>query len=165
MKRDLLRGLGRWGIARSRLGSSIAVTAISLLAFCPAASASASTTIRISNDGGGSISARVSEIRNIRSLGQKVEIQAGYCNSACTLYLGLPNTCVSPNARFGFHGPQLATKGLTMLPSQFEKWSQIMADHYPQQLRHWFMNSARHSTDLITVKGDQLFALGISHCA
>ncbi|MVO18575.1 hypothetical protein [Parasedimentitalea huanghaiensis] len=162
MKRYRLRGFGRRGLVRSRLGNLFAFAAMSLLAFTPAASAS--TTIRISNDGGGSIAARVSEIESIRSRGQKVEIRVGYCNSACTLYLGLPNTCVSPGARFGFHGPQIATKGLTMLPSQFEKWSQVMANHYPRPLRNWFMNSARHSTDLITIKGDQLIALGVSQC-
>lgn len=162
MKRFRLHGFGRRGLVRSRLGNLLSIAAMSLLVFAPAVTAS--TTIRISNDGGGSIAARVSEIESIRSRGQKVEIRVGYCNSACTLYLGLPDTCVSPNARFGFHGPQIATRGLTMLPSQFEKWSKVMADHYPRPLRSWFMNSARHSTDLITIKGDQLIALGVSQC-
>ena len=162
MKRFRLRGLGRRGFARSRLKGPIAFAIMSLLAFTPAASAS--TTIYVSNDGGGSIAARIRELDSIRNQGQKVEIRAGYCNSACTLYLGLPDTCVSPNARFGFHGPQVATIGLRLLPSQFEKLSRVMAKHYPQQLRSWFMNSARHSTDLITIKGDQLIALGISQC-
>lgn len=162
MTRDLLCGLGRRGIVRRRLGTLLSIAALILPLAMPV---SASTVIQVSNDGGGSISARVTQINAIRSQGHRIEIRKGYCNSACTLYLGLPNTCVSPTASFGFHGPQLATKGLVMLPSQFEKWSQVMANHYPGQLRRWFLDSARFSTDLITVKGEQLIALGITKCA
>ena len=150
------------GFARSGL-KGVAIAVMSIMAFVPMGVAS--ITINVTNDNGGSLTARVGEIRRIRRLGQVVEIHEGYCNSACTLYLGLPKTCVSPTAQFGFHGPQIATHGLVMLPSQFEYWSQLMADHYPKPIRDWFMRVARHSTDLIMIKGDLLIALGVSQCA
>ena len=53
----------------------------------------------VQNDPGGSLSDRVAEIERIRSTGTHVEITAGFCNSACTMYLGLPNTCVAPSVK------------------------------------------------------------------
>jgi hypothetical protein len=127
--------------------------------------ASAQSVIRISNDPGGSLPARMQELQRLRSNGQKIEIRRGYCNSACTLYLGLPDTCVSESARFGFHGPQLATRGLKMLPKDFERWSRTMADHYPSQLRGWFLQKGRYSKDVVTIKGAQLIQMGVPRCA
>lgn len=164
MKRDLFQGLGRCGFVRKRLGSTVAIVAVSLLSVLPPAPTSASTTIRISNDRGGSVTARIREIRNIQRLGQKVEIRTGFCNSACTMYLGMDNTCVSSKARFGFHGPRLRNKGKVMSPAKFDQWSQVMANHYPPILRHWFMTEARHSNSLVTLRGDQLIALGVTQC-
>ena len=166
MKRDLLNGLARRRIAFRRASFFLPVALIYvLIAVAITSPTYAQSVIRISNDGGGSLSERVSQIKSIRRSGQRVEIRQGYCNSACTLYLGLPTTCVSPNARFGFHGPQIATRGLGMLPAQFEEWSRTMAQHYPAGLRNWFMTSARHSTKLITLRGSQLIQMGVPRCA
>ncbi|CUH66488.1 hypothetical protein TL5118_01781 [Thalassovita autumnalis] len=124
----------------------------------------APTVLHIHNDPGGSLPARLQDLQRLRQSGQRVEIRRGYCNSACTLYLGLPDTCISVHARFGFHGPQLATRGLKMLPTDFERWSQTMADHYPPALRRWFLSTARHSTTLITLSGEQLINMGVTRC-
>jgi hypothetical protein len=145
------------------LGKVLASTLfVSATAF--AAPAAASSVLHVSDDGGGSIQHRVLQINAIRSAGGKVEIRSGYCHSACTLFLALPETCVSPHVEFGFHGPGIAAKGLVMLPSQFEHWSQIMAAHYPPPLQKWFMQTARHSRELIILKGDQLITLGVPQC-
>ena len=124
----------------------------------------APSVLRVHNDPGGSLPARLQDLQRLRLSGQRVEIRRGYCNSACTLYLGLPDTCITGHARFGFHGPQLATRGLKMLPTDFERWSQTMADHYPPALRRWFLNTARHSTALITLSGQQLITMGVTRC-
>lgn len=135
------------------------------LLFLLAPAMAAPPILRISNDPGGSLPARLEDLQRLRHSGQRVEIRRGYCNSACTLYLGLPDTCISGRVRFGFHGPQLATRGLKMLPSDFERWSQTMANHYPPALRRWFLSTARHSTDLITLSGEQLINMGVARCA
>lgn len=168
MKRDL-----RSGFARRRFGVRRAWILLSYLAiafsFFTASSlptvVAAQSVIRVSNDPGGSLTARLAQIRELRQTGRRVEIRNGYCHSACTLYLGLPNTCVSPNVTLGFHGPQVATRGLGMLPDQFESWSVKMSEHYPGALKEWFMTSARYSKRLILVRGDQLIALGIPKCS
>lgn len=168
MKRDLLGGLERRRVAFRRasvlLPAALLFTLGTLGSAALPTQALAQSVIRISNDGGGSLPARLKQIRSIRAKGQRVEIRRGFCNSACTLYLGLANTCVSPNARFGFHGPQLATRGLNMLPKQFDEWSRTMASHYPAELQSWFMGSARYSRKLITLKGSQLIAMGVQRC-
>ncbi len=33
------------------------------------------------------------------------QVQLGECNSACTMFLSLPNMCMLPGRRFGFHAP------------------------------------------------------------
>lgn len=166
MKRDLTQAPGRTGFALRRAGLLLSILILSAVSFAaaPLAPAHAQSVIRVSNDGGGSLTARMQELQRLRDSGQRVEIRRGYCNSACTLYLGLENTCVSPTARFGFHGPQLATRGLRMLPKDFEKWSRAMADHYPSPLKGWFLKTARHSDDLLTVRGAQLIQMGVPRC-
>lgn len=60
--------------------------------------------IQVEADPGGSIAARAAQIEQIRRSGAQVRI-VGRCNSACTMYLGLPRSqvCVAPGARLGFH--------------------------------------------------------------
>lgn len=149
-------------------GRTSAAAAVAVVLFCAgaglAAPAPASNGLRVSNDAGGDLADRIAYIEALRNEGRPVEIRTGYCHSACTLYLGLPGTCVSPDAVFGFHGPQMAAEGLAMLPSRFDHWSHIMAAHYPVQLRGWFMERARYSKDLILIRGSQLIAAGIPGC-
>jgi hypothetical protein len=52
-----------------------------------------------------------------------------------------------------------------MLPHDFDRWSRQMATHYPSPLRQWFMSTARHSDDLITIGGAELIRMGIPQCA
>jgi hypothetical protein len=56
----------------------------------------------IRNDGGGNIT----DYRARRDrLAQAAEVRiAGKCLSACTIFTTLPNACVGPNAKIGFHG-------------------------------------------------------------
>ena len=80
---------------------------------------------------------RVGElIRQLRSSGQRVEVR-GTCLSACTMYLGLTNLCITPSAEFGFHGP---TRNGRKLPAEeFDHWSLVMARDYTPQLQRWYM--------------------------
>ncbi len=58
--------------------------------------------VLIRNDFGGN----VTEYRNRRKkLAREDSVRiSGFCVSACTIFITLPNTCVERTARFGFHG-------------------------------------------------------------
>lgn len=111
----------------------------------------------VRNDPGGVLPARIASVASIRSSGQRVELRGRYCLSACTLYLGLPNACVSPQTRFGFHGPSMY--GRPLKSKDFERWSKVMASHYPEPLRSWFMEKARYQvTGYVNLRGEDLIA-------
>ena len=117
----------------------------------------------IRNDPGGVLPARIASIASIRSSGQRVELRGRYCLSACTLYLGLPNACVSPQTRFGFHGPSMY--GRPLKSKDFERWSKVMASHYPEPLRSWFMEKARYQvTGYVNLRGEDLIRMGVERC-
>jgi hypothetical protein len=117
----------------------------------------------VDHDLGGPVAERITQIERLRSNGTRVEIR-GTCTSACTMFLGLPNACVRPSARLGFHGPTTAI-GLPLMPKDFEYWSRVMADHYPPKLRAWFMQTARHATMSVTkISGSHAIRMGARKC-
>jgi hypothetical protein len=135
---------------------------IAALTLC-ATTAQGATTIRADN--GGSVPEYAAMIADYRATGQKVRI-TGRCNSSCTMLLALPDVCVSRNARLGFHGPSSQFYGIRLAPAEFERWSQIMADHYPATIRAWFMQVARYTfDDVLTVRGSELIDNhGVKQC-
>lgn len=116
----------------------------------------------VSFDMGGSLQARQTKIRKMRHQGQRVEIR-GRCYSACTMYLGLQNVCVDPDAVLGFHGPRGA---LGALPQDaFEHWSRIMSRDLRKPLQSWFMMQARYVTrGVLFVSGSKLIEMGYARC-
>ena len=149
---------------RRRLGAllpafvRIAVVVISI------ASAGAAMALDIRNDMGGSVAQRIHNIENLRAVGTPVRI-LGTCVSACTLYLGLPNACVSPLASLGFHGPSTRLKGLPLSHDAFERVSRQMAAYYPAQMRKWFMEEGRLRTEsYFVISGAQAIAMGARAC-
>ncbi|WRH64332.1 MAG: hypothetical protein RSE12_08380 [Fuscovulum sp.] len=114
---------------------------------------------------GGSVEARVVEIKELDRKQTKIEI-SGTCVSACTLYLGAHNTCVKPNARLGFHGPSSALRGIPLVPREFDRVSMMMADYYPPKIRAWFLAKARYVfEDYITISGRQAIEMGAKPCS
>jgi hypothetical protein len=111
----------------------------------------------IQYDGGGFVGERAREILNLTDTEVRI---LGLCASACTMYLGLPNVCVSPNARLVFHGPSDYGKPLTT--ERFDHWSEVMARHYPDFLRGWWMSTARHGN--YTVSGREMIRHGVRSC-
>lgn len=154
----------RWRRHARRALNTCALTAGLIL---PTALASQSIApLRVFNDPGGSLPHRVQEVARLRSSGRPVEIRSGYCNSACTLYLGLPSTCIGRQASFGFHGPSSSRYGIALPPRQFNYWSTVMADHYPEPLRGWFMREGRQRVvGLYRITGAELIRLGVRECA
>ncbi len=101
----------RHNVALRRLVFAATLACISTAAGYPVMAAPDAPMI-VTNDRGGLLGQRSAEIRALRSSGQRVELR-GTCLSACTMYLGLANVCVSPSAPFGFHGPTRNGKRLS----------------------------------------------------
>lgn len=153
---DRATGIRRW----------VGIIALSLLAAAVAMpdKAQAESVKIVRNDPGGSVEKRLREIAQLRSSGTRVEIR-GQCTSACTMFLGLPNACVSRTSRLGFHGPQSQYYGISLPPDKFEYWSLVMADHYPGAIRSWFIKEARLITmGVTTISGAQAIRMGARAC-
>ncbi len=129
------------------------------------ASLGAGARLVVGDDAGGALVERLRRVRRLRREGVVVEITGRFCLSACTLYLGLPQTCISPRTRFGFHGPATRFAGVALPPEKFERWSREMAAFYPEPLRGWFMQTARHRiVGFYSLSGDALIAMGVRRC-
>lgn len=117
----------------------------------------------VGNDRGGIVSNRAAEIRRLKSSGQRVEIRGQICLSSCTMYLGAGDVCVSPDTRFGFHGPSYY--GRPLAPQYFDYWSDVIAAHYPDPVRDWFMSTGRYRQNgYYTILGAELIRLGVEAC-
>ncbi|WP_373355355.1 hypothetical protein [Pseudoroseicyclus sp. CXY001] len=117
----------------------------------------------IGDDRGGVVSTRVQLLDRLRASGQRVEIRGNICYSACTLYLGAGDVCVSPTTNFGFHGP--SNRGAPLAPQTFERWSNIMASYYREPLRSWFMRDARYlRVNMRHMTGRELIRMGYRSC-
>ena len=68
--------------------------------------------------------AAISRRDALAASGKPVEIR-GYCRSACTIYITLPNACLGPGARVGFHAPRLP--GTDIIPPLVDE---MMAQFY-----------------------------------
>jgi hypothetical protein len=119
--------------------------------------------IIIGNDRGGPIEPRALEVDRLRAFGARVEIRGNICYSACTMYLGAGDVCVSPKTTFGFHGPTAYSGSLA--PDSFDHWSEVMSRYYSAPLRSWFMEDARFvRAGVVRVTGAELIRLGYSPC-
>jgi len=125
----------------------------------------APSQILVTHDLGGPVEERMRRVENMRARGEGVAIPYGQCISACTLYLGLPDTCIGRNAVFGFHGPAARTRGLGLPLDEFERISHAMARYYPEPVRTWYLSTARYVIgEYYSVSGAQLIAMGFSEC-
>lgn len=116
----------------------------------------------VRNDPGGSVLKRFIQMSELRMSGTRVEIR-GTCNSACTFYLGLKDTCLTPKATLGFHG-LVKLGGGKYIPEDAEKLTEIIAQNYNEPLRRWYLETARHSKELLRIKGAELIRLGYKQC-
>jgi len=128
-----------------------------------AADGSMSETFVVGNDRGGFIRDRLIELRNLRASGRRVEIRGNICYSTCTMLLGLPKTCISPDTTFGFHGPTKSGKRLA--PDRFEYFSRVISQYYPAPLQSWYMSTGRNRLrGMHRIKGSEIIRMGIQEC-
>ncbi|WP_170407764.1 hypothetical protein [Ruegeria arenilitoris] len=117
----------------------------------------------VGSDRGGYLHDRLAELDNLARNGIQVEIRGRVCYSTCTMFLGLPGTCVEPDTTFGFHGP--SRSGRRLAPEDFDYFSKVMADYYPEPLKTWFMTTARNRINGVhKVKGSELIRMGVPAC-
>ncbi|MDO5632812.1 MAG: hypothetical protein Q4G22_13390 [Paracoccus sp. (in: a-proteobacteria)] len=89
--------------------------------------------IVIRNDRGGNVMQAIARRNQLAQSGRRVEVR-GYCRSACTIYITLPNACLGPGARVGFHAPRI--EGTTIIPPYVD---QMMGAYYRNGIRdRWF---------------------------
>ncbi len=118
-------------------------------------SAQAQSVRTIRNDGGGVVNEYIIRANLAVIRGDRVRID-GWCASACTAYLGNPNTCVTPSAQFGFHGPSGGTA------SENRRAAQTLALHLPAVLRDWYLTKAAplQGSEHISISGKELVRIG-----
>lgn len=122
-----------------------------------------STPLIVHNDRGGLLRARLLKLGELRQSRRPVEITGAICYSTCTMYLGLPQTCISPDTVFGFHGP--SSYGRKLESATFERASRIIAGYYPATLRRWYVSKGRYKIrSVYKMKGRQIIAMGIREC-
>lgn len=120
--------------------------------------------IDVRRDMGGSVEERIGMVRALAASGTPVRI-SGLCVSACTLLLGVPGACVTPEARLGFHGPTSPLPGIPLPRPEFEQVTREMAAHYPPAIAAWFMAEARMTTGrYITISGAEAIRMGARPC-
>ncbi len=95
-------------------------------------------TFVVTYDEGGWIQSYDKQIVDFRIANTAVEVR-GFCASACTMYMSLPDFCVSPKSRMAFHG------SIPLAPGEIKSegdW--MMARHYSPALREWYYANASH---------------------
>lgn len=89
--------------------------------------------IDVWNHRGGNVLQMVQTREQLAATGQVVRIR-GYCRSACTILTTLPNACLGPKARIGFHAPRIPNTQI--IPPYVD---QIMGNFYRAGIRdRWF---------------------------
>lgn len=108
------------------------------------------------NDPGGSIIAREQFIEKVKSSGKPLEIH-GYCVSACTLYLGMPEQiCIDRDAVFGFHSAAHAY----FIPDASGNLTRYATRTYPKPIYDWFWeNIGAHQLRITNVSAHDLMAI------
>lgn len=109
----------------------------------------------IQNDPGGVVREYLIEVNMATLRGDVIRIE-GWCASACTLFLSVPNSCVTPQARLAFHAPAGGTR------SQNDEVAHYIAAQLPGEVGRWYLRNAAHLTggDHATLSGVQLVQMG-----
>lgn len=89
--------------------------------------------IDVTDNSGGNVLEMVRTRERLARSGRYVRIR-GYCRSACTILITMPNACLSRHARIGFHAPRLP--GTRIIPPYVDE---IMGSFYRNGIRdRWF---------------------------
>lgn len=110
----------------------VAALAMGLLAAPGAEAQPRGKPIVIMDNKGGNVMEAIKYRNQLARSGRPVEVR-GYCRSACTIYITLPNACLGGLAKVGFHAPRIP--GTTIIPPIVDE---LMAQYYRNGiLRKW----------------------------
>jgi hypothetical protein len=124
---------------------------LSSVALCLAIPAMAATSTPYAM--GGRTDEFAVEVERYRRSGELFRI-TGHCQSACTMFLALPNACLEPSARLLFHGAKLPVGTRRMLNSYNSKLR-----------RHLIANRIMESPQFHTISGrDMIHRFGYRAC-
>jgi len=110
-------------------------------------------TIIITNDKGGNVVRTMQHRERLVASGRPVEIR-GYCRSACTMYITMPNACLGPNATVGFHAPRIPNTKI--IPPIVD---QLMARYYRNGILQKWNSEWKHSLKMHKISARQYVAL------
>jgi len=108
----------------------------------------------VKSDMGGELPEYEERFEEYEKENKQVEIR-GTCASACTMFLGLDNICVSKNARLGFHG-SMVNGNIWYRPG-----TELLSSYYTPRLKEWFWSNAAflYDEDIVWLSGEQVSKL------
>lgn len=113
--------------------------------------------VALVHDNGGGIVGDFLEVRDQWiAAGTKVRI-SGYCASACTLFLGVPDVCVEPDARLLFHAPFFMPLENVRVYNSF--MTVLFTAEYPPAIQQWIVSKGGLGPDWIILEGSELLDL------
>ena len=109
--------------------------------------------IDVWNNRGGNVLEMVQTRQELASSGRTVRIR-GYCRSACTILTTMPNACLGPQARIGFHAPRI--QGTQIIPPYVD---QVMANFYRNGILRKWNAEWRYSLDMVKISAREYHRL------
>ncbi|MGB3897093.1 MAG: hypothetical protein WA973_00895 [Mesorhizobium sp.] len=140
----------RFTRAAARLAPALlvlaAVSAVNAKDIASKNRASPGAEVVIRDDSGGYVAGYAMRAAQLKRSETHVRF-AGRCDSACTLYLGLPKSslCVERGAYFRFHRPSANSAATVSEATRF------MMQNYPSWVRQWIADSGGLTTSLKTM--------------
>lgn len=113
---------------------------------------------------GGSLGGTIADVEDIGMPDLPVRIVGRYCHSACTLFLGAKDLCISPETRFGFHQPRKRPGTRKITEKQIFFSVELMGSYYKPGLRDWWLNEGSRSKRLVYLDGRDLVKFGYRAC-
>src|SRR4051794_38829326 len=123
---------------------------------------SAVCVARTGYDAGGNIRAYAADVSRLNRTGAK-KVISGVCASACTMYLGVKNMCIEPDAEVWFHAAHLPGEDRPDPLGSLQ-----MLSYYPKKVRAWAIQvGALEKTEwdgANVLTGRQLIGMGLASC-
>ena len=89
----------------------------------------------------------------------------GLAVSACTMYLGAKDVCVTPNARFEFHPPAIHGARSEAERQAVYRWAvDTLKSHYPPAVANWYESEVISKGGFYVIKGSEMIRLGVKAC-
>jgi hypothetical protein len=117
--------------------------------------------IIVKSDPGGAVAALYGEYYQQWQAGRRHVID-GRCASSCTMRLAFDTTCVTPNARLGFHKAYYASFFGWKIESDWG--TNYMLERYPPIIIDWLNDQGGISHDMKWLSGQDAMVLGVPAC-